>query len=656
MDELPRPSRMQEKQRWTKGRLAAVSVAVLFVLLALWMLLGTSTTAQRREDEERIGESSESYPEENTVGPVVSPSGQVGKEGLPPTLADVWAWVDAEGPPHEPKGVGQTTFEVSSDCSPWVREGLVYLHSFWEYEALRAFRQAMKESPSCCIAYWGAARALAFNHGFNDAREELLEWGCSACGVEKRLWESLEEETSLSGEQKGALLRYELQQYYFLSLLPQEEEGMNRVWRMLIERYPDDLEAKLTFAMMLIDQSTNVRGQPLQPKRRQAQELLWEVMDENDSLASLHHYVIHAFEDYEPEMALDSASEVGALAPLSPHMTHMGGHIFYLVGDFHTSAERLGESLLVDKMYLHRYNVAPVLHWEYLHNAAYLVDALTMIGKMEMAVEVAEEISQPGNIIVPSGIYPLSLTATESTGSAHYFYQALRSMAHVYMHHAMWTEAGEALVGIAQELEAMPEMSRCCTDALLYVDSLVAYNRGRALAANGDMTAASEALQTLRENVDDLENYVKPYEEYVSSNHEALTVYVKVLEAWIANASPGMGLDPMRLAVDMAAALPAVEPPLMPREPLLDLGEMLISSAASASEHEAEALRANARQAYETLLEVHPDHPFALHGLASLYLEDGEDHDMGAEYYYAFLNQWRDADRVLLDRMRLPYT
>lgn len=82
---------------------------------------------------------------------------------------------------------------------------------------------------------------------------------------------------------------------------------------------------------------------------------------------------------------------------------------------------------------------------------------------------------------------------------------------------------------------------------------------------------------------------------------------------------------------------------------------MLTASASAAGDQEAEALRASARQAFETLLAVHPDHPFALHGLASVLLED-ESQDLGAQYYYAFLNQWRDADRGLLDRMRLPYT
>ena len=82
---------------------------------------------------------------------------------------------------------------------------------------------------------------------------------------------------------------------------------------------------------------------------------------------------------------------------------------------------------------------------------------------------------------------------------------------------------------------------------------------------------------------------------------------------------------------------------------------MLLTTASSAPEQEGGLLRASARESYETLLEVHPDHPFALHGLASLYLE-GDNHDLGAQYYYAFLNQWRDADRSLLDRMRLPYT
>ncbi len=44
-------------------------------------------------------------------------------------------------------------------CSSWFDQGNALLHSFWDYEAERAFRWCLKLEPDNAMAYWGLARA-----------------------------------------------------------------------------------------------------------------------------------------------------------------------------------------------------------------------------------------------------------------------------------------------------------------------------------------------------------------------------------------------------------------------------------------------------------------------------------------------------------------
>ena len=43
----------------------------------------------------------------------------------------------------------------------WFDQGVTLLHSFWDYEAERAFRWCLKLEPENAMVYWGLARATA---------------------------------------------------------------------------------------------------------------------------------------------------------------------------------------------------------------------------------------------------------------------------------------------------------------------------------------------------------------------------------------------------------------------------------------------------------------------------------------------------------------
>ena len=69
------------------------------------------------------------------------------------------------GPRQKPwpiAGIGTAHFPITTknpEVQHWFDQGNALLHSFWYYEAERAFRWCLKLEPENAMAYWGLARA-----------------------------------------------------------------------------------------------------------------------------------------------------------------------------------------------------------------------------------------------------------------------------------------------------------------------------------------------------------------------------------------------------------------------------------------------------------------------------------------------------------------
>src|SRR5688572_33088739 len=72
------------------------------------------------------------------------------------------------GPRQKPwvmEGIGKSHFPITTsnpEVQMWFDQGHTLLHSFWYYEAERAFRWCLKLDPKCAMAYWGLARTGDF--------------------------------------------------------------------------------------------------------------------------------------------------------------------------------------------------------------------------------------------------------------------------------------------------------------------------------------------------------------------------------------------------------------------------------------------------------------------------------------------------------------
>jgi hypothetical protein len=71
-------------------------------------------------------------------------------------------------------GIGQAHFPISTanpEVQKWFDQGNALLHSFWYYEAERAFRWCLKLEPDNAMAYWGLARATNGDRSASFVRE-----------------------------------------------------------------------------------------------------------------------------------------------------------------------------------------------------------------------------------------------------------------------------------------------------------------------------------------------------------------------------------------------------------------------------------------------------------------------------------------------------
>src|SRR6516164_2642301 len=60
--------------------------------------------------------------------------------------------------PEKMTGIGNGSMTITAandDPKMWFNQGLNLLHDFWDYEAARAFEQAVRADANCAMCYWG---------------------------------------------------------------------------------------------------------------------------------------------------------------------------------------------------------------------------------------------------------------------------------------------------------------------------------------------------------------------------------------------------------------------------------------------------------------------------------------------------------------------
>jgi tetratricopeptide (TPR) repeat protein len=289
-------------------------------------------------------------------------------------------------PPEHLTGIGNGHFAISSrnpETQQWFDQGINLTFDFWDYEAARAFQQAVRSDPNCAICHWALFETLT-SRGKDEmgfAHDELLQAVALESNADKR--ERLY--IAAAQEEEKAALDSDADD-------SPHHEAARTILRQIVKKYPSDTVGRLMLSESVGD-GYDKDGKP----RKGTQEriaILQGILKENPNDSAANHLWIHAVEaSPHPELALHSAQILASLAPNSGHMTHMPGHIFYRTGDYAQAQVSFDLSTSVDEAYMRAQDVSVDDDWNYVHNLMYSIANLMEEGHMQQAAVVSAKLT-----------------------------------------------------------------------------------------------------------------------------------------------------------------------------------------------------------------------------------------------------------------------
>ncbi|HEX9200475.1 MAG TPA: tetratricopeptide repeat protein [Acidobacteriaceae bacterium] len=538
-------------------------------------------------------------------------------------------------PPVAIAGLGNSSMAIttaSPEAKMWFTQGLNELHDFWDYESSRAFEQSVRLDPNCAMCFWGLYQAESFR-GLND------DWAAAALKQAEKLATHATPAEQLYIQAAKEALKAKIaakrdankKKPDGLAVAGEAKAHVDsketKVYRKLVAKSPDDVQANIFLAESLID-GFDKNGKP-KPGTAEAQAILAAVLAAHPDDSAANHYWIHAQEPGQhPESALVSARKLGDLAPASGHMVHMPGHIFYRTGDYETARVSFENSVHVDEAYMHAQNVSVDDDWNYVHNLMYLIADLLEAGRLDEATAMSGKL----NAARGGGIPTLYRQSTRDGMTR------LDPLLPVAMRSANWTRAIDLL-----DASKPPAELKNLTALRA---SLLDYTRGMAALGADDVTAAASFSKSLDDTV-----AVKPPEPPMQMpgmpvSKDVMAVPVRTfldvaameLRAALLMAQ-GKTADADAAfvkATDAERALGYREPPYYIRPVAETRGDALMRA----------KRYADAKKAYQAALEERPNSGFPLYGIAQADVAAGDKAAADADFA-ALLTSWKSADAAL---------
>jgi tetratricopeptide (TPR) repeat protein len=368
--------------------------------------------------------------------------------------------------------LGDYSVKITTDSpisQQFFDQGLMLTFGFNHAEAARSFREAARLDPECAMCYWGVAFALGPNINMPmvdaavaeaySASRKALELSSGVTARERALINALVKRYA----QEPAADRARL------------DLAFANAMREAAQAFPDDPEIQTFFAESLMDLSPWdywVDGKP-KPAMVEAIAALEHVLAMNRNHAGANHLYIHAIEaGPEPKKAESAADRLGPLAPGAGHLVHMPSHIYIRLGRYYDAAVANIKAGEADTSYIAQcqaQGVYPLLY--HPHNWHFLWSSASFGGKSEWARRGA-------------------LKTRELMGTHRHDDPAFGP---IIQHFWLTPYYDDVRFGRWDEILAYPR-----PEEAPYTLSMWHYARGMALAAKGNLTAASSELQELR--------------------------------------------------------------------------------------------------------------------------------------------------------------
>src|SRR5438093_1701814 len=253
-----------------------------------------------------------------------------------------------------PEKLGRVVFKTS--CSPEAQKqferALAMQHSFFFPETVKAFTAIPETDPSCAIAYWGIAISQRPNPLVPPFPAEALKKGLEA--IEKG--ESIGAKTQRERDWLAALKAF----YKDYETVDQDTRTKNyeKAMEALVQKYPDDVEAKVFYALALNETFDHKNMDPL----LKAIAILEPIDKKYPDHPGVTHYLIHSY-DFAPlaNRGVPVANKYARIAPAAPHAQHMPSHIYSMVGMWEQSIISNQRAIAVSADYATRAKLDGVL-------------------------------------------------------------------------------------------------------------------------------------------------------------------------------------------------------------------------------------------------------------------------------------------------------
>jgi tetratricopeptide (TPR) repeat protein len=325
-----------------------------------------------------------------------------------------------------------------------------------------------------------------------------------------------------------------------------------------------------------------------------------------------HHFYIHAVEAIEPERAIAVAERLADLMPGAGHLVHMPSHIYIRVGRYADAVAINEHAAHADETWIRDQRPGPGFYLAayYPHNYDFLTFAASMLGQRVKTLDAADK----NAAAVPRDL----LGAPGYTLLQHHLTKRLQAR----VRFAAWSE-----------LLAEPKP----VDTLAHAVGIWHYARGRALAATGDMAAATAELNALRALATDSALSAQRME--YNSSGAVLGIAVDVLAGFVALATGNQAaaVSQLEAAVRKEDALTYGEPPEWTVPTRQDLGVVLLAAGRPR----------DAARVFREDLAKFPQNGWSLRGLAESLRAMGKTAE-AAEVEAQFRKAWAMADSSMM--------
>jgi tetratricopeptide (TPR) repeat protein len=498
-------------------------------------------------------------------------------------VAGITAALSCSAFAQQDEKLGKLSFPTS--CDPKVQaefeRGVAMIHSYWFLIARRTFEGVLRQDPNCAIAYWGIALDLLNNSlAVVPPRSDA-----------EAAWAALEKAREI-----GAKTQRERDWIEALSAYYRDHDKIpvnarlvayNNAMEQLAQRYPDDYEAQVFYALTL--QASASPTDTTYANQLKSAAILQKLYDQNPQHPGVTHFLIHAY-DYHPlaEKGIPAARRYAGIAPAVPHARHMPSHIYSMVGLWEESIAANASAIEIQPDYYHAADFSVYAHLQLAQDAK--AKALA-----DKSIAAADRGDRPITFV--------NFTAKNAM-SARYV-----------LERADW--AGAAALPFIPSQYPQP-------------DSLIRFTRGLGMARTGDLVGAKaeiEAIKALRAMLE------RSNQSYWADRSEE---QILAISAWVAlkEGARDQALKLMRAAADGedgSVKHVAMENRLYPLRELY--AELLLETGQPAA-----ALRE-----FETALEQTPNRYRTFLGIARAANGAG-DRPKASEYYSKLVDLAKNAD------------